>query len=98
MHITATNPKFLKKEDVTEADTKAAREVFEAEVKGKPENVRKGILDGKLNAYFAEKVLMDQPFIKNGDMTIQALIDQAVQKYGEKIAVGRFKRFKVLEA
>lgn len=98
MHITATNPKFLKKEDVTEADTKAAREVFEVEVKGKPENVRKGILDGKLNAYFAEKVLMDQPFIKNGDMTIQALVDQAVQKYGEKIAVGRFKRFKVLEA
>lgn len=97
MHITATNPKFLRKEDVTEEDKKAAREVFEAEVKGKPEGVRKTILDGKLNAYFAEMVLMDQPYIKNGEITIQQLIDQAVQKFGEKMAVGRFKRFKILE-
>ncbi len=98
MHITATNPKFLRKEDVTEADQKAAKEVFAAEVKDKPEAVRKTILDGKLNAYFAEMVLMDQPYIKNGEVTIQQLIDQAVQKFGEKMAVGRFKRFKILEA
>lgn len=97
MHITATNPKFLRNEDVTEEDKKAAKEVFEAEVKGKPEGVRKTILDGKLNAYFAEMVLMDQPYIKNGEITIQQLIDQAVQKFGEKMAVGRFKRFKILE-
>jgi elongation factor Ts len=97
MHITATNPKFIRKEEVTENDKKAAREVFEAEVKGKPEAVRKTILDGKLNAYFAEKVLMDQPYIKNGEITIQQLIDQAVQKFGEKMAVARFNRFKILE-
>ncbi len=97
MHITATNPKFIRKTDITEADTKVAREVFENEVKGKPEEVRTKILDGKLNAYFAEMVLMDQPFIKNPDMTIQALIDAAVQKFGEKMALTRFKRFKVLE-
>jgi elongation factor Ts len=97
MHITATNPKFLRNEDVTEEDKKAAKEVFEAEVKGKPEGVRKTILDGKLNAYFAEMVLMDQPYIKNGEITVQQLIDQAVQKFGEKMAVGRFKRFKILE-
>lgn len=97
MHITATNPKFLKKEDITEADKKTAREVFEGEVKGKPEAVREKILEGKLNAYFAEMVLMDQPFIKNSEVTIQGLIDTAVQKFGEKIAVSRFKRFKALE-
>ncbi len=97
MHITATNPKFLKKEDITEADQKSVREVFENEVKGKPEEVRKNILDGKLNAYFAEMVLMDQPFIKDGGITIQGLLDQAVQKFGEKMAVARFSRFKVLE-
>ncbi len=97
MHVTATNPKFLRKEDVTDEDKKAAKEVFEAEVKGKPEAVRKTILDGKLNAYFAEMVLMDQPYIKNGEITVQQLIDQAVQKFGEKMAVGRFKRFKILE-
>lgn len=97
MHITATNPKFIRKSDITEADTKVAKEVFEAEVKGKPEEVRAKILDGKLNAYFAEMVLMDQPFIKNPDVTIQALIDFAVQKFGEKMALTRFERFKVLE-
>ena len=97
MHVTATNPKFIRKEDITEADVKAAREVFEAEVKGKPEAVRAKILEGKLSAYFAEIVLMDQPFIKNPEVTIQGLVDAAVQKFGEKTAVGRFVRFKILE-
>jgi elongation factor Ts len=97
MHVTATNPKFLKREDITEADTKAAREVFEAEVKGKPEAVRASILQGKLDAYFSEMVLMDQPFIKNPEVTIQGLVDAAVQKFGEKTAVGRYTRFKILE-
>ncbi|MCX6715808.1 MAG: hypothetical protein NT077_02175 [Candidatus Taylorbacteria bacterium] len=72
-------------------------EVFEAEVKGKPEAVRAKILEGKLAAYFADLVLLDQPFIKNPDITIQGLIDAAMQKFGEKTAVGRFARFKILE-
>ena len=97
MHVAATNPKFLAKEDITETDRKTVKEVFEEEVKGKPEAVREKILEGKLNAYFSEMVLLDQPFIKNPEITIQGLIDAAVQKYGEKTAVGRFIRFKVLE-
>jgi elongation factor Ts len=97
MHVAATNPKFVRQADVKESDMAAAKEVFEAEVKGKPEAVRKTILDGKLKAYFSEMVLMDQPFIKNPEVTIQGLIDQAVQKFGEKTAVGRICRFKVLE-
>lgn len=97
MHVTASNPRFIKREDVTEADKKTAREVFEGEVKGKPEAVREKILEGKLDAYFKEMVLLDQSFIKNGDLTIRQLIDNAVQKFGEKMAVGKFKRFKVLE-
>ncbi len=97
MHVTATNPKFLNKSDIQEGDMKAAREVFEAEVKGKPAEMKDKILAGKLDTYFAEMVLMNQPFIKNPDITIQGLVDAAVQKFGEKTAVGRFKRFKVLE-
>ena len=97
MHITATNPKFLKKDDITEDDKRAAKEVFENEVIGKPEAVKKTILEGKLNAYFAEMVLMDQPFIKDAGMTIQQLVDAAVQKFGEKMAVGRYIRYKILE-
>ena len=97
MHITATNPKYKTMDEVSEADKQTALGVFEAEVKGKPEAVRKQILDGKLNAYFAEMVLVNQPFIKDPSMTIQNLIDAKVQKFGEKMAVGRFSRFKVLE-
>ena len=97
MHATATNPKFVSKEDITEADRKTAAEVFGNEVKGKPEAVRAKILEGKLAAHFADMVLLDQPFIKNPDITIQGLIEAATQKFGEKIAVGRFIRYKILE-
>jgi elongation factor Ts len=97
MHITASNPKFIKKEDITEADVATAKAVFEEEVKGKPADMREKILQGKLDTYFKDMVLLNQPFIKNPDITIQGLIDQAVQKFGEKMAVSRFKRFKVLE-
>ena len=97
MHVTATNPKFIRKEDVTPADAAAAREVFAAEVKDKPVAMQGKILEGKLATYFSEMVLMDQPFIKNPEVTIQGLIDAAVQKFGEKTAVGRFVRFKILE-
>lgn len=97
MHVTATNPKFLNKTDIKESDMKTAREVFEAEVKDKPAAMKDKILQGKLDTYFAEMVLMNQAFIKNPETTIQGLIDAAVQKFGEKTAVARFKRFKVLE-
>jgi len=97
MHVAASNPKFLKREDITEADTRAAKEVFAEEVKGKPEAMRDKILQGKLDTYFAEMVLMDQPFIKNPEVTIQGLVDAAVQKFGEKTAVGRYMRYKILE-
>lgn len=97
MHVAATNPKFLKREDVTESDMKAAKEVFETEVKGKPEAVKKTILDGKLSAYFGEMVLLEQPFIKDQTVTIKQLVEQAVQKFGEKTEIGRFSRLKVLE-
>ncbi|MEK7501787.1 MAG: elongation factor Ts [Patescibacteria group bacterium] len=97
MHITASNPKYLNMNEISETDRATALGVFEAEVKGKPEAVRKQILEGKLNAYFGEMALMNQPFIKNPGVTIQGLVDAASQKFGEKMAVGRFKRFKILE-
>lgn len=97
MHITATNPRFLSQADITEADKQTAMDVFAKDVEGKPETMKAKILEGKMSAYFSEMVLMDQPFIKNPDMTIQALINSASQKFGEKMAVARYKRFKVLE-
>jgi len=97
MHVTATNPKFLASSDIKEADMKTAREVFEAEVAGKPAAMKDKILQGKLDTYFADMVLLNQAFIKNSDVTIQGLIDAAVQKFGEKTAIARYHRFKVLE-
>lgn len=97
MHIAASNPRFLRKEDIDENTKKKASEVFEAEVAGKPENVKVKILEGKFDAYFADMVLLEQPFIKNPEMTIKGLIDNAIQKFGEKIEVGRFVRFSVLD-
>lgn len=98
MHITATNPKFISTNDITEADKATAKSVFEAEVKDKPENMREKVLTGKLNAYFSEMVLLNQPFIKNPEQTIEQLLNNAVQKFGEKTAIARFKRFRILEA
>lgn len=101
MHVTATNPKFLKKEDITEEARDTAKEVFLKEIEGSskktPKAMKEKILEGKLETYFAEMVLINQPFIKNPDMTIEALVQNAVQKFGEKIAIGRFTRFAVLE-
>lgn len=97
MHVTASNPKFLKKEDIDEGARAVAREVFMKEVEGKPQEMQEKILEGKLSTYFGEMVLMSQPFIKNPDMTIEALIAGAVQKFGEKIDIARFVRFGVLE-
>lgn len=97
MHITATNPRFLSQADITESDKQTAMDVFAKDVEGKPEAMKAKILEGKMSAYFSEMVLLDQPFIKNPEMTIQALINSASQKFGEKMAVARYKRFKVLE-
>ncbi len=101
MHITASNPKFLTKEDITEEARTTAKEVFmneaKEQMKGKPEAMIEKAIEGKLQSYFGEIVLLDQPFIKNPDLTIQGLIDAAVQKFGEKIAVARYARFTAMD-
>jgi elongation factor Ts len=67
------------------------------EVEGKPKEMQDKILEGKLATYFGEMVLLNQPFIKNQELTIESLVQAAVQKFGEKIAIARFNRFAVLE-
>ncbi len=95
MHISASNPEFIKKEEISEDVKKKATEVFESEVAGKPENLKEQILAGKLDAYFKDKILLEQPFIKNPDLTIQQMIDNAIQKFGERIEVARFVRMNI---
>lgn len=95
MHITATNPLFIRREDVPEEEREKARAVFLKEAMEKPEAVREKIVAGKLDAYFWERVLYDQSYIKKPEITIRSILEEAIQKFGEKIEVTRFVRFSV---
>jgi elongation factor Ts len=97
MHVAAAKPEFLKQSDIDPQARAVAESVFAKDVEGKPADMKAKILEGKLAAYFGERVLLDQPFVKNGDITVAALVSGAVQKFGEKIEVVRFARFGVLE-
>lgn len=95
MQVAAVNPTFLKKEDISDEDRKKAVEVFKEEVKDKPEEMREKILEGKLNSYFKEKILLEQTFIKDSEKSIRNLVEAAIQKFGERIEVGRFITFSI---
>ncbi len=97
MQISATNPKFTKRSDVSSEEIAKASEVFAADVAGKPEELKAKILEGKLNAYFKDQVLLEQDYIKNPEKTIGNLIEEATQKFGEKIEIGKIARFSPLE-
>ena len=101
MHISATNPQFLKREDIDKHSADLANEMLSKEVEGattnagKPEEIKNKILEGKLDAYWGERVLLEQAFIKNPDLTIRNLIESATQKFGEKIELSRFVRYSI---
>lgn len=95
MHAAATNPEFINREEVTEEATRVAKEVFEKEAADKPEAMRAKIVEGKIDAYLAEKVLMEQPYIKDPSKTIADLVKEATQKFGEKIVISKCVRFSV---
>lgn len=87
MHAAATAPRYIHKGQVKEEDVAKARELFVAEAADKPKNKRDAIVEGKMAAYLKEQVLMDQPFVKDPNTTIGSLIEQAVQKFGERIEI-----------
>jgi len=95
MQVAATAPEFVTKEQIKDEDKVKATELFREEAKDKPEAMREKIVEGKLSAYFAEKTLIDQPYIKNPDQTIKGLIEEATLKFGEKIIVGKIDRFSI---
>lgn len=95
MHVAAMQPIFISREEVKESDIAKAREVFEQEAANVPENIRTRAVEGKLDAFLKEKVLLDQPFVKNSDITVRELIETGIQKFGEKIEVVRMERLSV---
>lgn len=92
MHVAAQNPKYISREDLTETELQKAKEVFGEEIKDKPQEMQEKILEGKLNSYFKEQILLEQDFIKNPDTTIGEMINGAVQKFGEKVTLVSISR------
>lgn len=95
MQVVATSPLYISREEISASDREKAAEVFAEEVKDKPAELREKILQGKLDAYFKDQVLLEQSFIKDPDRTIVSLINDAIQKFGENIAVQKISRVSV---
>jgi elongation factor Ts len=97
MHIAASDPRYIRKEDVTAADIEREKDVYRAQAaaSGKPANIVEKMLEGKLGKFYEEFCLLEQPFIKEQGQTIAQLIATKVGKLGENISVRRFARFKV---
>ena len=93
MQVAATNPTYLSDTDIAEEARNAAIAVFTEEVKDKPEDMREKILAGKLESYFRDQVLLNQPYIKDDSKTIRDLVTEASQKFGERVEISRFARF-----
>ena len=97
MHIAATDPRYVRREDVTAEDIEREKDVYRAQAAatGKPANIIEKMLEGKMGKFYEEVCLLDQPFIKEQTQTIAQIIATKVAKLGENISVRRFARFKV---
>src|ERR1700691_5884034 len=97
MHIAATDPRYVRPEDVSADDLEREKDVYRAQAAatGKPAPVIEKIVDGKMAKHYEEFCLLEQPFIKEQTVSIKELIAQKVGKLGENITVRRFARFKV---
>jgi elongation factor Ts len=95
MHIAASNPLYVKREDVPENVIAKEREIYAAQFEnsGKPEQVIAKIVDGKMDKYFADVCLYEQQFVKDTDKTIQQLVTESIAQLGENINIRRFARF-----
>jgi elongation factor Ts len=100
MHIAASDPKFVRKEDVTPEAYEREKDIFRAQAiaSGKPANIAEKMVEGKMAKFYEEVCLLEQPFIKDQTLSIAQLIAAKIGKLGENIAVRRFARFKVGEA
>src|SRR5262247_4054411 len=101
MHIAAAEPRFVSREDVPAMALDKEREIARAQAKNDPKNANKPdqvidkIVEGRLNKYYEETVLLDQPFVKDPAKTISELITEKVAKTGERISIRRFTRYKM---
>ncbi|HEY6465578.1 MAG TPA: translation elongation factor Ts [Candidatus Acidoferrales bacterium] len=99
MHVAATDPRFLRREQVTQEILDREREIFREQAKatGKPDPVIEKIVTGKMEKFYEENCLYEQHFIKDEGLTVKEMVEQLIAKIGENVSIRRFARFKVGE-
>jgi len=97
MHIAASNPLYLRREDVPEEAIAREKNIYEVQAKegGKPEKIVERIVQGKLEKFFQDVCLLEQPFVKDPDLSVNQRVSSAIAKLGENIVVRRFQRFQL---
>jgi elongation factor Ts len=97
MHVAASNPLYLRREDVPEDVITREKNIYDAQARegGKPERIVERIVQGKLEKFFEEICLLEQPFVKDPDMTVTQLVSGVAAKFGENIVVRRFQRYQL---
>jgi elongation factor Ts len=100
MHIAAADPKWVRREDVPAEAIEKEKAIYRAQMEnsGKPANVLDKIVEGKLGSFYSQFVLLDQPSIRDGSMTVSQVVAQASAKTGENIQISRFVRYRMGEA
>ena len=95
MQVAASKPKYLSKEDVSEEDLDTEKAILKQQLidSNKPENIIDKIIEGRLSKYYSEVCLLEQTYIRNGDKTVQDLIQEAISQLGENIIIRRFELF-----
>ena len=97
MHIAATDPMAVSREDVSQEMIDREKKAYTEEFKDKPDNVRDKIIDGKMESFYKEVCLINQSFVKDNDQTIEDLLKTAITKLGENVKISRFARFAIGE-
>jgi elongation factor Ts len=100
MHIAAADPKWVRREDVPQQAIEKEKGIYRAQMEGsgKPAQVLDKIVDGKLNSFYSQFVLLEQPSIRDPNVTVGQLVVETTAKTGENITIGRFTRFRVGES
>ena len=95
MHVAASNPRFVSRDEVDQKSLETEREVYRAQAQkeGKPEAMLDKIVEGRLAKFYQEACLLEQPFVKNPDVTVSKLVEEKIAKLGENIQIRRFVRF-----
>ena len=97
LHIAVADPAYLRREDVPDNVIKQEREIYATQAEGKPDHIVERIVEGKLKDFYKQVVLLDQPFIRDQDKTIQELLEEYSTRVRENLVLRRFSRFRVGE-